>query len=127
MMGEHRRHGSRGSGWLYLAMMGSAIALMAGLSSVTSILGPASILIWLGVMAMGTAAALGPIGKAIARRISGDQAEVEGQQRLSEDLYAELDELRGRMVEVEERQDFSERLLTARDETGLPSEEVQRG
>ena len=127
MMGEYRHRGSGSSGWLYLAMMGSAIALMAGLSSATSALGPAAIPIWLGVMAMATAAALGPIGKAIAKRITGDRADVEDQRRISDEMYAELDELRTRMVEIEERQDFSERLLTARDQPEPRTDEAANG
>lgn len=110
-MGEHRHRVSGGSGWLYMALMGSVIALVAGLSSVTSRLGPVSVPIWLGVMVMGTVAALGPIGKAIAKRITGDVATADQQPLLSEEMYAELDDLRARMAEMEERQDFAERLL----------------
>lgn len=51
----------------------------------------------------------GPVGKALAARIRGEGA------ALSEphpELLAELDEMRTRMAELEERVDFSERLLT---------------
>ena len=52
----------------------------------------------------------GPLGKAIARRLEGGQAPA------GDEVYAELDDLRHRMVELEERLDFTERLLTqARD------------
>jgi hypothetical protein len=50
----------------------------------------------------------GPLGKALVRRVEGDAAhsdETTGQ------LLGELDELRGRVQELEERVDFSERLL----------------
>ncbi len=56
----------------------------------------------------------GPLGKALVRRLEGDSAhsdETTGQ------LLAELDELRGRMQELEERVDFSERLLAQQSQT----------
>ena len=56
----------------------------------------------------------GPLGKALVRRLEGDAAapdETTGQ------LLAELDELRGRMQELEERVDFSERLLALQSQT----------
>jgi len=118
-MGEHRHRVSGGSGWLYMALMGSVIALVAGLSSVTSMLGPVSIPIWLGLMVLGTVAALGPIGKAIARRITGDSADA-GQLPVPDEVYAELDELRARMLEMEERQDFAERLLAGGSDGARP-------
>ncbi|HYN19502.1 MAG TPA: hypothetical protein VE078_00975 [Thermoanaerobaculia bacterium] len=56
-----------------------------------------------------TAVALhGPLGKAIARRLEGAEPSVETPPEL---LLGELDELRGRLQELEERVDFSERLL----------------
>jgi hypothetical protein len=48
----------------------------------------------------------GPLGKAIARQLEGGQAGP------GEEVYAELDDLRNRVVELEERVDFTERLLT---------------
>jgi hypothetical protein len=57
-----------------------------------------------------TAIALhGPIGKAIARRLEG--APAPGAELPAEQVLGELDELRQRLAEVEERVDFSERLL----------------
>jgi hypothetical protein len=50
----------------------------------------------------------GPVGKALARRLE------RGAPESSEDVLLELDELRSRLLEVEERQDFSERLLAQR-------------
>lgn len=49
----------------------------------------------------------GPVGQALAKRIQGGgPAELPPEQVLNE-----LDELRGRLAELEERADFSERLL----------------
>jgi hypothetical protein len=68
-------------------------------------------------LAIGAAAAgllFGPIGSALARRISGRlqpddvHAEVE---ELSTRVTGEVDDLRTRLAEVEERLDFAERLL----------------
>lgn len=52
----------------------------------------------------------GPVGKALARRLEGDQAALPGP---SEDVLVELDDLRARVLELEERVDFSERLLAS--------------
>jgi len=56
----------------------------------------------------------GPLGKLLARNLEGDAArsdETTGQ------LLAEMDELRGRVQELEERVDFSERLLAQQSQT----------
>jgi hypothetical protein len=56
----------------------------------------------------------GPLASALARRISGRQdsedadAEIEEMRTL---VTAEVDDLRNRLAEVEERLDFAERLL----------------
>ncbi len=48
----------------------------------------------------------GPVGKALGRRLEGGAA-----QPPSEEVLLELEDLRGRLLELEERMDFSERLL----------------
>jgi hypothetical protein len=48
----------------------------------------------------------GPLGHAISRRLEGTPPAA------SDEVFAELDDLRNRVVELEERQDFTERLLT---------------
>lgn len=50
----------------------------------------------------------GPLGKAIAQRIQYGQAGAEA----SPEVLQELDDLRGRVMELEERLDFAERLLS---------------
>ena len=102
------------SGYLYMALGFSIIGLVVGLSMVTRLIGPASIPIWGASFVAMIFIANGPVGKAIARRISGEVPEPPPQGELSEAVYAELDELRARMLEMEERQDFSERLLATR-------------
>ena len=52
----------------------------------------------------------GPFGKALGERIAGRQLDGESSAE-TEALHAEVDELRFRLSEVEERLDFTERLL----------------
>lgn len=87
-----------------------ALALMF----VTSELGPASIPIWLGVSGVAWLIGKGPIGDALAMRLRGEAGAGD------EATLAELDELRARVAELEERQDFSERLLAAKNEAVRP-------
>jgi len=57
----------------------------------------------------------GPLGRALAERLAGRAGapDAAGQRALdvAERTAAEMDELRGRLAEVEERQDFTERVL----------------
>ncbi|HJR17213.1 MAG TPA: hypothetical protein VJ808_10200 [Gemmatimonadales bacterium] len=68
-------------------------------------------------LALGAAAVgllFGPIGSAIGRRLGGrgDPGDTSGQiEEVREQVTAEVDDLRKRLVEVEERLDFAERLL----------------
>lgn len=57
----------------------------------------------------------GPIGKAIGDRIAGRGLEGDSL-READALHAEMDELRGRLSEVEERVDFTERMLARQSE-----------
>ena len=91
-----------------------ALALMLASSK----LGPASIPIWLGVAGAAWLISKGAIGEAIAMRLRGGAGE------LPEETLIELDDLRARVAELEERQDFSERLLAAKNESIRP--EAQR-
>ena len=98
-----------------LVMFGLAIAaipVFGGLAYVTKEIGPASIPIW-AIAAWGAALIFrGPIGQAIGRSIEGRGASA-ATPEIPQEVYAELDELRARVGELEERVDFSERLLTA--------------
>jgi hypothetical protein len=57
------------------------------------------------VVAIALVKILRPIGEAIAQRLRGSERAPEAA------LLAEIDELKDRLAEVEERLDFSERLL----------------
>ena len=63
-----------------------------------------------GLIALGIVGAVvfkGPVGKGLARRIeNGARAEP------SPELMTEMDDLRGRLMELEERLDFTERMLS---------------
>lgn len=115
----HSDPGHDSSGWLYMALGFSVLGLVFGLSIVTRIIGPASIPIWGASFVAMIFIANGPVGKAIARRISREVPEPQQSSELSEAVYAELDELRARMLEMEERQDFSERLLANRSDQSI--------
>jgi len=85
-----------------LALLGAFIALSVVIGEDFAI--PA--LITGGVV--GAVILKGPVGKALAERIhQGTLTQVEPHPEVLEELY----EMRGRMVELEERLDFTERLL----------------
>ncbi len=94
----------------------SVILLFGGMIAATGMLGPASIPIWMAGMAATAVVFRGPVGRAIAARISGEIPGASGSelQAVADHTYAELDELRGRLLEVEERLDFTERMLAQR-------------
>lgn len=62
----------------------------------------------------------GPLGKAIGERIAGRKVDGDVLAE-TEALHADMDELRHRLSEVEERLDFTERLLAQhKDRNALP-------
>jgi len=63
----------------------------------------------------------GPLGKALGERISGRPLE-RGSMEDAEALHADMDELRARLSEVEERLDFTERMLAQQSRKELPPE-----
>ena len=75
-------------------------------------LGPSAIPIWIAVAGSVWLISKGAIGDAIAARLRGDVGAAE----LQGEALAELEELRARVAELEERQDFSERLLAQKGE-----------
>jgi hypothetical protein len=110
----------RSSEWIGASFVGiglGAAGVAGALAWVTSAIGPAAIPIWL--FAVGGAALIlrGPLGSALADRIRGTAQDDVPQ--MPPELYAELDELRARLGEIEERVDFSERLLTKQNSTSL--------
>lgn len=104
----------RSNEWIGAAFVGiglGAAGVAGALAWVTSAIGPASIPIW-AIAVWGAAIVLrGSLGKALAARIGGQTPDE--QSAIDPGVYTELDELRARVGELEERVDFSERLLTA--------------
>jgi hypothetical protein len=80
-------------------------------------------------LALGAAALgifFGPVGSALARRLGGrpDAGEARAElEHMSERMTAEVDDLRSRLAEVEERLDFAERLLAR----GGEADQISRG
>lgn len=104
------------SAWPMIIVGVSVIALFSGLGEASRQLGPASIPIWFIAIGGAVFALRGSLGKAIADRIAGRSLPDEsGVAQVPEEVYAELDDLRVRMSELEERVDFSERLLSKHD------------
>ncbi len=105
---------------MFYFMLSVAIVSVAGMMIAgTALAGedfaiPAIMMLGIG----GTIVLRGPLGKAIARRIEGSDApEVD-----VEPVLQELDDVRARMLELEERMDFTERLLARERETAqLPA------
>ena len=100
------------TGFLYMFGGGALVALFISLAFVTRMIGPASIPIWGVTMLAAIMIGVGPIGKAIGKRIAGETPDAIPE--APEEVYTELDDLRARMLEMEERQDFAERLLAER-------------
>jgi hypothetical protein len=110
---------------MFYFMVTAAIVSVAGMMIAgTALAGedfaiPAIMMLGIG----GTIVLRGPLGKAIARRIEG--ASAPGMD--VEPLLQELDEVRARMLELEERMDFTERLLAReREAAPLPAGEPRR-
>ncbi len=106
-----------GTGWMFLGLAIATMAVMGGLLGVTGIIGPAAIPIWGVTMVAAILIMRGPVGKAIAARLHGAAEPSDAALDVPEEVYAELDDLRARMLEMEERQDFAERLLARRSES----------
>lgn len=113
--------------WIGAAFVGIGLAgmgLFGALAAASAVMGPASIPIWGMAVLIVFLGLRSPMGKAFADRLSGRSS---GHAELPPELFAELDELRARLAEVEERQDFSERILAQRnDPLPLAASERQR-
>ena len=95
-----------------------AIALIVA----TVRLGGDAIPIWLGTAALAWLISKGAIGDAIAARIREGSRPAE----LPAEALAELDDLRAQLAELQERQDFTERLVAQQREAHpLPAGELR--
>jgi hypothetical protein len=76
--------------------------------------GAGELAMFLAIGATAVALLFGPIGSALARRLGGRPEPGDAPAQIEEmraQVTAEVDDLRNRLVEVEERLDFAERLL----------------
>ncbi|MGH7583012.1 MAG: hypothetical protein ACREL5_07305 [Gemmatimonadales bacterium] len=107
------------SDWLTGLFIGfgfGAAGVAGALAWVTSQIGAASIPIWAIAVWGAMMVFRGPFGKALSARVGGPVPDAHAE--LPQEVYAELDELRARVGELEERVDFSERLLTRANNAG---------
>jgi hypothetical protein len=86
---------------------------------------PGELAMFLAIGAAALGVLFGPVGSALARRLGGrgDPAPHEEVEHMSERMTAEVDHLRSRLAEVEERLDFAERLLAR----GGEADQISRG
>jgi hypothetical protein len=87
---------------------------------------PGELAMFLAIGAAALGILFGPIGSALARRLGGHPEPGEAQavvEQMSERVSAEVDDLRNRLAEVEERLDFAERLLARTEEP----DQISRG
>jgi hypothetical protein len=99
-------------------VIASGFFLMVGLSKATGALGAASIPIWAMAIAGVAYVLKGPLGEALLRTVAdGDRSQEMG--GASPELLHELDDLRAQLSELQERVDFTERLL-AREREARP-------
>ena len=102
--------------WVGSAFVGIGLAgmgLFGALAAASAVMGPASIPIWGMAVLIVIVGLRSPMGRAFADRLSGRSGDPAA---LPPELYAELDDLRSRLLEMEERQDFTERMLAQRAE-----------
>lgn len=103
---------SKKDDWVTGAFIGIGLAglgIGGGLAAASASLGPPAIAVWGFAMVMVMAVMKSSIAEAFAKRLSEGGTD---DPELADSVYAELDELRSRVLELEERQDFSERMLT---------------
>ncbi len=109
--------------WIGAAFVGiglGAMALFGALAAASAVLGPISVPIWAIAAFMVMGIVRSPVGKAFAERLAGRTTDSDDPDLPA--LYAELDELRARLSEMEERQDFAERLLAQPPQAGIHGE-----
>lgn len=112
------RHGDPAIKWLVggtLLTMAGGLLFLAFLADEIRFVGPtgaAGILgIGVGVCAAFGVIALGPVGRAIGKRILGGGGEGAALEEEVHDLRLQVDDLRSALAESQERIDFTERLI----------------
>lgn len=131
MPARYERHEARnGSGWLIigglfaLGIFGKTVEFLAGQVSSSGPSGAFALLaIGVGMSGAFAALVLGPVGRAVGKRILQGGASAAAADEDVQELRLQVDELRQALSESQERIDFAERMLATRHE---PAERVGR-
>ena len=94
----------------------SGVFLMVGLMKATSVLGPLSIFIWAFAVIGVVHVLKGPLGEAILHALAQGDEDRDGA-GVPPELLHELEDLRAQVGELQERVDFTERMLARERET----------
>ena len=103
----------RGNGFSpTLAMLvGFSFVVIAGLSKASAAMGPPAILIWLGAIAGAVLVLRGPLGESLLHSIASSDRDPDAVAQTDPALLQEIDDLRAQLGELQERVDFTERLV----------------
>lgn len=107
--------------WRSSAFIGMGLAglgIGGGLAAASGTMGSAAIAVWGIVFVMVTGVVRSPAAKLFVEKLRESPTETT---ELANEVYAELDELRNRVLELEERQDFAERMLAGGNQDGQGS------
>jgi hypothetical protein len=97
-----------------VAILGASVSALVAHGIMSVALGPGYAIPVTIIGALGATVVLrGPLGQALAERIRGGG----GSELPPDQVLSELDDLRTRITELEERTDFSERMLAQRRQT----------
>lgn len=95
-----------------LAMVvGFSFVLIAGLSKATSVMGPPAGIIWIAAIIGAVVVLRGPLGEALLQAIANSDRDPDAVAPTDPAVLQELDELRAQLGELQERVDFTERML----------------
>lgn len=130
MPAPYEHHEARNNaGWLIvgglfaLGIFGKTIEYLAGQVSSTGPSGAFALLaIGVGMSGAFAALVLGPIGRAVGKRVLQGGASAAASDEDVQELRLQVEELRHALAESQERIDFAERLLTAGKDAASPVE-----
>lgn len=115
MMGRGRRN--RGFSPTLAMVVGFSFVLIAGLSKASSVMGPPAALIWIAAIVGATVVLRGPLGDALLQAIANSDRDPDEVAATDPAVLQEIDDLRAQVGELQERVDFTERLLARERET----------
>lgn len=115
MMGRRRRN--NGFSPTLAMVVGFSFVLIAGLAKASSVMGPPAAFIWIAAIAGAVIVLRGPLGEALLHAIANSDRDADPVAPTDPAVLQELDDLRAQLGELQERMDFTERLL-AREREG---------